>query len=216
MRFEELALRLDVLGRKVAALQGISTDNWAPPAPTLEKLEARLTATELLVDYLVSEKTQEQVAAIVAAPADDAPVAVEAVVALSASVDVPEAADIVADVVTAQIEAVAVDNSEVAAIIAAAVAAVVTADPEVVVDTVAITAAITEAVAEMPAPAPEVAAEAAAAVAEIIAAATGEVVTAEVHEEIATAVAAETDPALDAIEDRLNALEARAEILFTN
>jgi BMFP domain-containing protein YqiC len=216
MRFDDLALRLDVLMRKVAVLQGISTEGWAPPAQTIEKLEARLTATEHTVDYLVLVKTQEQVQAIVAAPADDAPVAVEEVVALSASADVPEAADIVTDVVMAQIEANAVENSEVAEIIAAAVAAVIAADPEVVTDSVAITAAITEAVAEIPAPAPEVAAEAAAAVAEIIAAATGEIVTAEVHQEIVEAVAAETDPELDAIEARLNAVEAKADILFKN
>jgi BMFP domain-containing protein YqiC len=202
--------------RKVATLQGISTEGWAPPAQTIEKLEARLTATEQTVDYLVSVKTQEQIEAIVAAPADAAPVAVEDVVALSASADVPAAADIVADVIMAQVETVAVENSEVAAIIAAAVAAVVAADPEVVTDSVAITAAITEAVAEIPAPAPEVAAEAAAAVAEIIAAATGEIVTAEVHQEIVDAVAAETDPELDAIEARLIAVEAKAEILFKN
>ena len=216
MRFDDLALRLDVLMRKVAVLQGISTEGWAPPAQTIEKLEARLTATEHTVDYLVSVKTQEQVEAIVAAPADAAPVAVEEVVALSASADVPEAADIVTDVVMAQIEAVAVENSEVAAIIAAAVAAVIAADPEVVTDSVAITATITEAVAEIPAPAPEVAAEAAAAVAEIIAAATGEIVTVEVYQEIVEAVAAETDPELDAIEARLNAVEAKADILFKN
>ena len=216
MRLDDLALRLDVLMRKVATLQGISTEGWAPPAQTIEKLEARLTATEQTVDYLVSVKTQEQIEAIVAAPADAAPVAVEDVVALSASADVPAAADIVADVIMAQVETVAVENSEVAAIIAAAVAAVVAADPEVVTDSVAITAAITEAVAEIPAPAPEVAAEAAAAVAEIIAAATGEIVTAEVHQEIVDAVAAETDPELDAIEARLIAVEAKAEILFKN
>jgi hypothetical protein len=216
MRLDDLALRLDVLMRKVATLQGISTEGWAPPAQTIEKLEARLTATEQTVDYLVSVKTQEQIEAIVAAPADAAPVAVEDVVALSASADVPAAADIVADVIMAQVETVAVENSEVAAIIAAAVAAVVAADPEVVTDSVAITAAITEAVAEIPAPAPEVAAEAAAAVAEIIAAATGEIVTAEVHQEIVDAVAAETDPELDAIEARLIAVEAKADILFKN
>jgi len=212
MRFEDLAVRLVAVEAKLTTLTGISANSDIPTA--LEELDARLTLVEVTVGHLVTVQTQEHIEAIIAAPADAAPVAVEDVVALSASADVPAAADIVADVVNAQVETVAVENTEVAAIIAAAVAAVVAADPEVVTDPVAITAAITEAVAEMPAPAPEVAAEAGAAVAEIIAAATGEVVAPEVHAEIAAAVAAKADPALDAIEERLNVAESKVNSLL--
>jgi ribonuclease E len=212
MRFEDLAARLVAVEAKLATLTGtsVNTDN----ATSIEELDARLSIVEIQVDQLISAKIQSQVEAIVAAPADDAPVAVEAVVALSASVDVPAAADIVADVVTAQVEALSVEHTEVANIVAAAVMAVVEANPEVVVDTAAITEAIMTAVAEMPAPAPEVAAEAAAAVAEIIAAATGEEVAPEVQQQVAEAVAAPADPALDNIEHRLNVAEAKVDSLL--
>jgi hypothetical protein len=212
MRFEDLAARLVAVEAKLANLTGttVNTDS----ATSIEELDARLSIVEVQVDQLISAKIQSQVEAIVAAPAADAPVAVEAVVALSASVDVPAAADIVADVVTAQVEALSVEHTEVANIVAAAVMAVVEANPEVVVDTAAITEAIMSAVADMPAPAPEVAAEAAAAVAEIIAAATGEEVTSEVHQQVVEAVATPADPALDAIEHRLNVAEAKVDSLL--
>ena len=71
-----------------------------------------------------------------------------------------------------------------------------------------------EAVADMPAPAPEVAAEAAAAVAEVIAAATGEVVAPEVQQQVADAVATPSDAALDAIEYRLYVAEAKVDSLL--
>ena len=212
MRFEDLAARLVAVEAKLATLTGTSVniDN----ATSIEELDARLSIVEVQVDQLIAVKTQEHIAAIIAAPAEAAPVAVEAVVALSASVDVPAAADIVADVVTVQVEALSVEHSEVANIIGAAVMAVVEANPEVVTDPVAITAAIMEAVADMPAPAPEVAAEAAAAVAEIIAAATGEEVAPEVHQQVVEAVAAPADPALDDIEHRLNVAEAKVDSLL--
>jgi hypothetical protein len=212
MRLEDLAARLVAVEAKLANLTGttVNTDS----ATSIEELDARLSIVEVQVDQLIAVKTQEHIAAIIAAPAEAAPVAVEAVVALSASVDVPAAADIVADVVTVQVEALSVEHSEVADIIGAAVMAVVEANPEVVTDPVAITAAIMEAVADMPAPAPEVAAEAAAAVAEIIAAATGEAVAPEVHQQVVEAVATPADPALDAIEHRLNVAEAKVDSLL--
>ena len=212
MRFEDLSARLVAVEAKLANLTGttVNTDS----ATSIEELDARLSIVEVQVDQLINAKIQSQVEAIVAAPAADAPTAVEAVVALSASVDVPAAADIVADVVTAQVEALSVEHTEVADIIAAAVMAVVAADPEVVIDPVAITEAIMTAVSEMPAPAPEAAAEAAAAVAEIIAAATGEEVAPEVHQQVAEAVAAPADPALDVIEARLNIAEAKVDSLL--
>lgn len=213
MRLEDLAVRLVAVEAKLATLTGtaVNTDN----ASSIEELDARLSVVEVQVDQLIAEKTQKQIEAIVAAPADAAPVAVGAIVAISASADVPQAADIVADVVIAQVEAEAIADPEVAQIVAAAVAAVVAADPEVVTDPVAITAAITDAIAEIPAPAPEVAQAAAEAVAEIIAAATGvEQITPETQQQVVEAVATPSDPALDVIEARLNVAEAKVDSLL--
>ena len=213
MRLEDLAARLVSVEAKLATLTGTSVT--LNNATSIEELDARLSIVEVHVNQLITVKIQSQIGAIVAAPASDALVAVEAVVALSASSDVPAAADIVADVVAAQVEAVSVQHTEVAEIIAAAVQAVVAAEPEVVMDPVAITAAIMEAVADMPAPAPEVAAEVAAAVAEIIVAATGEAVTPEVQQQVVEAVATPADPELDAIEARLNIAEAKVDSLLS-
>ena len=117
MRFEDLAARLVSVEAKLATLTGTSVNTHS--ATSIEELDARLSIVEVQVDQLITVKIQSQIEAIVAAPAADAPVAVEAVVALSASSDVPAAADIVADVVTAQVDASSVQHSEVAGIIAA-------------------------------------------------------------------------------------------------
>ena len=212
MRLEDLAARLVAVEAKLATLTGtaVNTDN----ATSIAELDARLSVVEVQVDQLIVEKTENHIDAIVAAPANDAPVEVEQVVALSPSADHAEAADIVADVVTAQFEAAPVTHEEVAEIIAAAVIAVVTAEPEVVVDPIAITEAIIAAVADMPTPAPEVAEEVADAVAQVIAAATGEAVTPEVQQQVADAVATPADPALDAIEARLNVAEGKVDSLL--
>jgi hypothetical protein len=214
MRLEDLAARLVAVEAKLATLTGtsVNTDN----ATSIEELDARLSVVEVQVDQLVFEQTEKHIDAIVYSPAEEAPLEVEDVVALSPSANHAEAADIVADVVTAQYEADAIINPEVADVVAAAVVAVVTAEPEVVVDPVAITAAIMEAVADMPAPAPEVAEEVAAAIEEIIAAATGEAVTLEVQQQVVEAVATPADPALDAIEARLNVAEAKVDSLLGN
>jgi hypothetical protein len=212
MRFEDLATRLVAVEAKLATLTGtsVNTNN----ATSIEELDARLSVVEAQIDHLIVVQTQEHVDAIVSAPAGDAPVNVEEVVALSPSADVPAAADIVADVVSAQFEADSVTHEEVADIVAAAVMAVVKADPEVVIDPVAITSAIVEAVADMPTPTPEVEAEVADAVAQVIAAATGEAVSPEVHQQIVDAVAAPADTALDVIETRLNTAEAKVDSLL--
>jgi hypothetical protein len=214
MRLEDLATRLVAVEAKLATLTGtaVNTDS----ATSIDELDARLSVVEAQVDHLIAEKTQEHIDAIVTAPASDAPVEVEDVVALSPSVDHAEAADIVADVVTAQFEAEPIEHSEVADIVSAAVMAVVTAEPEVVVDPVAITAAIVDAVADMPAPAPEVAQAAADAVTDIIATVTGEEVAPEVVQQVVDAVAVPADPALDAIEARLNVAEAKVDGLLGN
>ena len=214
MRLEDLATRLVSVEAKLATLTGtaVNTDS----ATSINELDARLSVVEIQVDHLIAEKTQEHIDAIVTAPAGDAPVEVEDVVALSPSADHAEAADIVADVVTAQFEAEPIEHSEVADIVSAAVMAVVTAEPEVVVDAVAITAAIVDAVADMPAPAPEVAQAAADAVTDIIATVTGEEVAPEVVQQVVDAVAVPADPALDAIEARLNVAEAKVDGLLGN
>jgi len=213
MRLEDLAARLVAVEAKLASLTGtaVNTDN----ATSIEELDARLSVVEVQVDQLISEKTESHIDAIVAAVANDAPVDVEEVVALSPSADHAEAADIVADVITAQVEAEPVAHDEVADIISAAVMAVVTAEPEVVIDPVAITEAIMQAVADMPAPAPEVAQAAADAVADVIATVTGvDTVAPEVAQQVADAIAVPSDPALDAIEARLNVAEAKVDGLL--
>jgi hypothetical protein len=182
---------------------------------SIDELDTRLTLVEVTIDQLVAEKTQEHIEAIVSAPADAAPVTVEQVVALSPSAEVPEAAAVVEDVLIAQHEADAVEDTEVAEIVAAAVAAVVQAEPEIVADPEAITAAIVEAVADAPVPAPEVAEQAADAVAEIIAVATGnDEVSSEIKQEIVDAVATAADPELDAVEGRLEVVEAKVDSLL--
>ena len=211
-RFDDLAARLVAVEAKLAALTGTAV-NQSPA--DIDELDARLSLVEAQVDALVSAKTQEHIDAIVAAPADAAPVAVEDVVALSPSADVPAAAELVWEVVQAQVEADPVEHAEVAEVIAVAVQTVIHAEPEVVTVPEAITAAILEAVAELPAPAPEAVEAAVAAVAEIIAIATGvEEVAPEVTEQISSAVAAQSDPVLDAVEGRLDTVEAKVDALL--
>jgi hypothetical protein len=212
MRLEDLAARLVAVEAKLATLTGttVDTDN----ATSIEELDARLSVVEAQVDHLITVQTQEHVDSIVAAPASDAPVQVDDVVALSPSADHAEAADIVADVITAQFEAEPVDHEEVADIISAAVMAVVTAKPETVVDAEAITSVIVAAVADMPAPQAEVAQQAADAVTDIIAAATGDKVAPEVVAQVVAAVATPSDPVLDAIEERLNVVETKIDNLL--
>ena len=212
MRLEDLAARLVLVEAKLSTLTGtaVSLEN----AISIEELDARLSIVEVQVDQLIVEKTQNHVDAIISSPLNEVSVKVEDVVALSASVNVPEAASIVEDVVLAQIESPEIEHPEVAAVVAAAVTAVLTADPEVVTDPEAITAAINAAVAEVSVPSEEVHEEAAAAVAQIIAAAIGDEVSDEVHQQITDAVITPADPALDAIEARLEVAEAKVDSLL--
>jgi tetrahydromethanopterin S-methyltransferase subunit G len=211
MRLQDLAARLVAVEAKLATLTGtsVNTEN----ATSIEELDSRLSVVEAHVEQLINEKTQRQIDAIVYSVADEAPITVEDVIALSPSADHEEAAGIVGDVVAAQHEADAIVNPEVADIVKAAVLAVVTADPEVVTDPEAITAAITAAVAEMPAPTTGTE-EITAAVAHIISIATGAAVDSEVHQQIFEAVSAPADPALDDIEHRLNVAEAKVDSLL--
>lgn len=213
MRLYDLAVRLAAVEVKLSTLTGTvpNTDIIDDVA----EFDQRLSVVEVQVDQLIAQKTQEQIVAIVAAPADTVAVALEQIVVLSPSANDVEAVIIVEDVVQAQNEAAAIENPEVAAIVAAAVAAVVMADPEIVKDSEAVTAFIIEAVAEAPVPSAEIVRRRAAdAVAVIVAAATGEEVTPEVKEELVVAIAAPADPVLDFIEARLAATEAKVDSLL--
>ena len=154
MRLEDLATRLVSVEAKLATLTGtsVNTDN----ATSIEELDARLSVVEVQIDQLIAVKTQEHVDTIVSAAAqagESSQEVVAEVVALSPSAEVPAAADIVAEVVQAQVEAPAVEHTEVADVVSAAVQAVVAAEPEVVIDPVAITEAIIAAVTDAPVPA---------------------------------------------------------------
>jgi hypothetical protein len=183
-------------------------------ATSIEELDARLSIVEIHIDQLLIEKAQNHIDTIIAAPADQVAVAVETVVALSASADSPEAAAIVEDVVQAQIEASAIDHPEVAEVVAAAISAVITAEPEVVVDSAAITATIIAAVSEAPAPSVEVVDATVDAILNIIVEATGTDITPEAQQQVIQAVSAPSDTALDAIEARLAAAEAKVDSLL--
>ena len=212
MRLNDLAVRLAAVEAKLATLTGTVAN--ADIIDDVEEFDQRLSLVEVQVEQLIAMKTQEQVAAIIAAPADAAPLAVEDVVALSPSASDDEAASVVADVVTAQHEAEAIDHPEVAAVVAAAVAAVVAADPEVVKDPDALAELIKDAVAEAPVPSQEVAQAAVDAVADVVAAATGADVAPEAKAELAAAVAEPADPVLDKLEERLVAAEAKVDSLL--
>ena len=216
MRLDDLATRLVAVEAKLATLTGTTVNTNAPT--TTEELDARLSVVEAQVDHLIAVKTAEHIDVIVSAPADAAPVAVEDVVALSPSADVPEAAAIVADVVADQHEADAIADPEVAAVIAAAIVAIITAEPEVVTDPVAIAEVIAAAVADAPAPStPEAVEAAVAAVADIIATATGVgEVAPEVVAAVLEAVSTPADPALDAIEARISTVETKVDSLLGN
>ena len=212
MRLQDLATRLVAVEAKLATLTGTSVNT--DKATSIEELDSRLSVVEVQVDRLIAEKTQSHIDTIVYSDADVAPVSVEQVVALSPSANHEEASTIVEDVVAAQHEADAIEHPEVADVVAAAVLAVVKADPEVVTDPEAITNAITTAVAERSALQPDAVEAAQAAIANIIAAATGEEVHPEVQQQIADAVSAPADPALDEIEHRLEVVEAKIDSLL--
>jgi tetrahydromethanopterin S-methyltransferase subunit G len=213
MRLEDLAARLVAVEAKLATLTGTSVNTDS--ATSIEDLDARLSVVEAQVDQLIAEKTQRHIEEIISASAATAPIAVEDVVALSPSAEVPEAAAIIADVIAEQHEAEPIVDTQVSDVIAAAVAAIVTAEPEIVTDPVALTAAIVEAVSDAPAPAPEVVEQIVVAVVDIIATATNvEVVAPEVVQQVAEAVTTPADPALDAIEARIDIVEAKVDSLL--
>jgi hypothetical protein len=212
MRLEQLATRLSILESKVSFLM---TGEYTTPASTdnvtAMDIDARLTLVETTVDMLVAQKTQEVMATIATADSSDGTTpSVDAIVALSPSATFPEASDIVNAVVQSQVELPAIESETAAAAVATAVATVVTAQPEVVTDADKMTDTILDAIADQPAvPAGTEADQAVEAVSAIIASVTGEEITEEVKAQITEAVTSEPDSALDAIEARLDAVEAK-------
>ena len=212
MRLYDLAVRLAAVETKLATLTGTVANTDI--IDDVDEFDQRLSIVEVQVDQLIALKTQEQIAAIVAAPATEVAGALEQAVVLSPSANDAEAIMIVEDVIQAQIEAIAIENPEIAVVVSAAIAAVVTADPEVVKDPEAVTILITEAVAEAPVPSADAVQAVADAVAVIVAAATGEEVAPEVKKELAVAIVAPADPILDSIEERLAIAEAKVDNLL--
>jgi len=194
MRLYDLAVRLAAVETKLATLTGTVANTDI--IDDVNEFDQRLSIVEVQVDQLIALKTQEQIAAIVAAPATEVAVALEQVVVLSPSANDVEAVIIVEDVVQAQNEAAAIEN------------------PEVVKDPEAVTILITEAVAEAPVPSADAVQAVADAVAVIVAAATGEEVTPEVKKELDVAIVAPADPILDSIEERLAIAEAKVDNLL--
>lgn len=212
MRLEDLAARLVAVETKLATLTGTSVNTENPLS--IEELDTRLSVVEIQVDQLIFEKTKSHIEEIIAAPASSLHIAVADVVALSPSSQVPEAASIVADVIANQFEAEAIEEKQISDVVTAAVSAVVKANPEIVTDPEALTAAIVEAVSDAPSPSPELVEQVVVAVTDVITTATGESVTADVMQQVAEAVSTPADPALDAIEERLNTVETKVDSLL--
>jgi hypothetical protein len=211
MRLNQLASRVAILESKVNFLM---TGEYVTPVSfenvTAIDIDARLTLVETTVDMLVAQKTQEVMTTIATADSSDGTTpSVDAIVALSPSATFPEASEIVSAVVQSQVELPAIESETAAAAVATAVATVVTAQPEVVTDADKMTDAILDAIANQPAVSAEEADQAVEAVAVIISSITGEEITEEVKAQITEAVTSEPDSTLDAIETRLNAVEAK-------
>ena len=219
MRLDQLATRVVILESK---LNFLMTGEYTAPAsfdnPTSSDIDARLSLVEATVDMLVAKKTQEVMASIATSDSSDGTSAsIDAVVALSPSATFPEASDIVSAVVQSQVELPAIESETAAAAVATAVATVVTAQPEVDIDSEKMIETILDALTNQPAvPAGTEADQAVEAVSAIIASVTGEEVTEEVKAQIMDAVTSEPDSALDAIESRLNVVEAKYSTLFNN
>ena len=116
---QNLAERLSAVETKLATLSGLQASGV--DASSIQELDIRLSIVESTVDELISKPTADAVAALVAAPADEAPTPVASVVALSPSATVPDAAAIVSEVVAAQAAVDAPLSSEVADVVTAAI-----------------------------------------------------------------------------------------------
>ena len=212
MRLDQLATRVALLESKVNFLMtGELTAPSSIDNVTAMDIDARLTLIETTVDMLVAQKTQEVMATIATADsADGTTPSVDAIVALSPSATFPEASDIVTAVVQSQVELPAIESEIVAETVATAVTTVITAQPEVVTDSEKMVDVILDALSNQPAIAAGTEADQAVeAVSAIIASITGEEITEEVKAQIVEAITSDSDPLLDAIETRLDAVEAK-------
>jgi len=212
MRLEQLATRLSILESKVSFLM---TGEYTTPASTdnvtAMDIDARLTLVETTVDMLVAQKTQEVMSSIATADSSEGTTpSVDAIVALSPSATFPEASDIVSAVVQSQIELPAIESEVVAETVSTVVATVVTAQPEVVTDSEMMINTILDVLSNQPAIAEgDEANQAIDAVSAIISNIIGEEISEEVKAQIVDAITSDSDPLLDAIEARLDAVESK-------
>jgi len=212
MRLEQLATRLSILESKVSFLM---TGEYTTPASTdnvtAMDIDARLTLVETTVDMLVAQKTQEVMSSIATADSSEGTTpSVDAIVALSPSATFPEASDIVSAVVQSQIELPAIESEVVAETVSTVVTTVITAQPEVVTDSEMMINTILDVLSNQPAIAEgDEANQAIDAVSAIISNIIGEEISEEVKAQIVDAITSDSDPLLDAIEARLDAVESK-------
>jgi hypothetical protein len=212
MRLEQLATRLSILESKVSFLM---TGEYTTPASTdnvtAMDIDARLTLVETTVDMLVAQKTQEVMSSIATSDSSEGTTpSVDAIVALSPSATFPEASDIVSAVVQSQIELPAIESEVVAETVSTVVTTVITAQPEVVTDSEMMINTILDVLSNQPAIAEgDEANQAIDAVSAIISNIIGEEISEEVKAQIVDAITSDSDPLLDAIEARLDAVESK-------
>jgi hypothetical protein len=212
MRLEQLATRLSILESKVNFLM---TGEYTTPASTdnvtAMDIDARLTLVETTVDMLVAQKTQEVMSSIATADSSEGTTpSVDAIVALSPSATFPEASDIVTAVVQSQVELPAIESEVVAETVSTVVTTVITAQPEVVTDSEMMINTILDVLSNQPAIAEgDEANQAIDAVSAIISNIIGEEISEEVKAQIVDAITSDSDPLLDAIEARLDAVESK-------
>jgi hypothetical protein len=216
MRLEELAARLTILDAKVNYLT-TGVYNVIPVTNGLSELDARLTVLETTVDALVSQKTNEVMTSVaIADSSDNITSNVETIVALSPSATFPDAAEIVTAIVQSQVESPAIESEAVAGAVATAITAIITAQPEVVVEASEITEAIITSLNDYQAVWNESEFDNAVdSIATIINEITGEETTDEIKDQIAVAIGSQPDAILDAIEARLNIVEAKYSTLVS-
>jgi hypothetical protein len=206
MRLDELASRLIILESKVNYLS-TGVYNVLPVASDITELDARLTMLETTVDMLVAQKTNEVMATV--ASTEGTTPDVETIVSLSPSATFPEASEIVTAIVQSQVELPAIESEAVAGAVATAITAVVTAQPEVVTEPTDMTDAILVALTDYQAECDETEIVSAVEMVSEIISNAGVEITEEIKEQIAIAIGAQPDPALDAIEARLDEVEAK-------
>jgi hypothetical protein len=206
MRLDELASRLIVLESKVNYLS-TGVYDVLPVAGDINELNVRLTMLETTVNMLVAEKTNEVMSTI--ASTEGTTPDVDVIVSLSPSATFPEASEIVTTIVQAQIESPAIESEAVAGAVAIAITSILTAQPEVVTEPSDMTDAILVALTDYQAEWNEDEIESAVEILSTIISNTGTEVTDEIKDQIAVAIGAQPDPMLDAIEDRLDAVEAK-------